>query len=79
MTIDTLWRGFLPIFLLGVGGLFSGCAVVPKYQREALANPAMAPGGTVLENRALNKLHDTREGAAGGNGQRSGGGCGCGN
>ncbi|MEZ4340043.1 MAG: DUF4266 domain-containing protein [Sandaracinaceae bacterium] len=60
---------------LGVGG----CAIVPRYQREALAHPAMDATGTLLEDRSLNKLHTARELASGGNGRPAGGGCACSN
>lgn len=72
-------RGFVLMLALLCSTSVSACAVVPRYQREALSNPAMDPSGTQLEARSLAKIHDTREGAAGGGGQRSGGGCGCGN
>jgi len=57
----------------------SGCAIVPRYQREAFANPAMDPAATALEDRSLGKLHSSREVAAGGDGRPAGGGCACGN
>ena len=60
------------------GGL-GGCAIVPRYQREAFSNPAMDPAATALEDRALGKLHGSREVAAGGDGRPAGGGCACGN
>ena len=56
-----------------------GCAIVPAYQRETIADPAMDPEANALEARAFTKLHETRESAAGGDGRPAGGGCGCGN
>lgn len=63
--------------LLAIG--LGGCAIVPRYQREAMAHPAMDPMGTALQDRSENKLHAARELAAGGNGRPAGGGCGCSN
>ena len=57
----------------------SGCAIVPRYQRETFANPAMDPRASALEDRSLGKLHASREVAAGGDGRPAGGGCACGN
>lgn len=68
-------RVFLTLALLGA----SGCAIVPRYQREAFANPAMDPQGTALEDRSLGKLRGSREVAAGGDGRAAGGGCACSN
>ena len=67
-----------------VAALFSAaalpaCAIVPRYQREAFAHPAMDPGAVALETRSTDKLHDSREVAAGGDGRPAGGGCACGN
>jgi hypothetical protein len=57
----------------------AGCAIVPRYQREAFANPAMDPAATSLEDRSITKLHGSREVAAGGDGRPAGGGCACSN
>ena len=57
----------------------SGCAIVPQTRRRWLADPTMRPTESALENKALRKLHTTREGAAGGDGEPAGGGCGCAN
>src|SRR5689334_3348144 len=56
----------------------AGCVVVPQNRRRYLADPTMLPDDP-LEARARDKLHTSREGASGGNGQPAGGGCGCGN
>lgn len=61
--------------VLGVGG----CAIVPRYQRETLSDPAMDPAASSLETRSMDKLHGAREVAAGGDGRPAGGGCACGN
>ncbi len=57
----------------------SACAVVPKNRRRYLADPTMQPSESPLEDRARRKLHTAREGAAGGDGEPAGGGCGCSN
>ena len=54
------------------------CVIVPRYQREWLADPAMDSSGDQLAQRSLRKLHGTREAAAGGDGLSAGGGCACG-
>ncbi|MFO0709972.1 MAG: DUF4266 domain-containing protein [Sandaracinus sp.] len=73
----------LPIVLAIVGVLAPlgsvGCAIVPRYQREAFANPAMDPQATSLEDRSLGKMRGAREVAAGGDGRAAGGGCACSN
>ncbi len=56
----------------------AGCVVVPQNRRRYLAEPTMT-GDDPLEAHARDKLHSSREAAAGGNGQPAGGGCGCGN
>jgi len=65
--------------LLVVGAAASGCVVVPRSRRGALADPTMLPVEDSLEAKARDKLHTTREAASGGNGQPAGGGCACGN
>jgi hypothetical protein len=57
----------------------TGCAIVPQTRRRWLADPTMQPTESSLEDKARRKLHITREGAAGGDGEPAGGGCGCGN
>jgi len=56
----------------------TGCVVVPQNRRRYLADPTMQDEGA-LEARARAKLHTSREGASGGNGQPAGGGCACSN
>jgi hypothetical protein len=57
----------------------AGCAIVPKNRREHLADPTMKPDEDVMRDRHHARIHDTREAAAGGDGEPAGGGCGCGN
>ena len=57
----------------------TSCAIVPRNRREHLADPTMQPNEDVLRDRAHAKIHTAREGAAGGDGEPAGGGCGCSN
>ena len=59
--------------------LSSGCAVVPKNRRKYLADPTMTDAREGARDCAHAKIHGTREGAAGGDGEPAGGGCGCAN
>jgi hypothetical protein len=63
--------------LLAVGSGSSGCATVPQNRRAILADPMMSLTDEPLEAARRQKLYDTREGAAGGDGASAGGGCGC--
>ncbi len=65
------------LFLL-ISASAAGCVIVPRYQREWLADPAMDSSGDQLAQRSLRKMHGAREGAAGGDGLAAGGGCACG-
>lgn len=55
----------------------AGCAIVPQNRRAKLADPLMQFSVDPLETRARQKLYSSREGAAGGDGESAGGGCGC--
>jgi hypothetical protein len=55
----------------------SACATVPQNRRARLADPMMSLTDEPLEAARRQKLYDTREGAAGGDGAAAGGGCGC--
>jgi hypothetical protein len=68
-------RGLLAWALLAVA--VSGCATVSQNRREHLADPMMSLTDEPLETARRQKLYDTREGAAGGDGASAGGGCGC--
>ena len=54
-----------------------GCATVPQNRRAHFADPMMSVTGDPLDAARRQKLYDTREGAAGGDGAPAGGGCGC--
>jgi ABC-type uncharacterized transport system auxiliary subunit len=64
---------------VALAAMLSGCAIVPKNRRQYLADPTMQASDSPLEDRARRKLHTAREGAAGGDGEPAGGGCGCSN
>jgi hypothetical protein len=55
----------------------SACAAVPQNRRARLADPMMSLTDEPLDAARRQKLYDTREGAAGGDGASAGGGCGC--
>jgi hypothetical protein len=56
---------------------WAGCAVVPQNRRKYLADPMMGFEQDALDAHKQQKLYNTREGAAGGDGTPAGGGCGC--
>lgn len=55
----------------------SACANVPQNRRAHFADPMMGFSGEPLDAARRQKLYDSREGAAGGDGTPAGGGCGC--
>ena len=55
----------------------AGCAAVPQNRRGHLADPMMNVNEEPLDAARHQKMYDTREGAAGGDGANAGGGCGC--
>lgn len=55
----------------------SGCATIPQNRRARLADPMMALTDEPLDAYRRQKVYDSREGAAGGDGASAGGGCGC--
>jgi hypothetical protein len=57
--------------------LLGGCATVPQNRRAHFADPMMQLMPETLDAARQQKLYDTREGAAGGDGAPAGGGCGC--
>ena len=63
----------LAALLLGL----EGCVIVPQNRRGRLADPMMSFSSGRMDAYRNEKLHSTREGAAGGNGQPAGGGCAC--
>jgi Domain of unknown function (DUF4266) len=63
--------------LLAVALACAACATVPQNRRARLADPMMSLTDEPLDAARRQKLYDTREGAAGGDGASAGGGCGC--
>jgi hypothetical protein len=55
----------------------TACVTVPQNRRARLADPMMGLTDEPLDAARRQKLYDTREGAAGGDGAPAGGGCGC--
>ncbi len=60
-----------------VATVLVGCATVPQNRRGRLADPMMNLSEEPLDAARHQKMYDTREGAAGGDGANAGGGCGC--
>jgi len=71
MKFRALWVIALALLVL------SACRIVPRNRRQHLADPTMQPDEDVLRDKAHAKVHTAREGAAGGDGEPAGGGCGC--
>ena len=69
------WTAVIVACTLAIGA----CRIVPRNRRQHLADPTMQPDDDPLRDRAHAKIHQAREGAAGGDGEPAGGGCGCGN
>lgn len=63
---------FVIILILGL----SSCTVVKEYQKVYINDPDMKLSATSLERFEVN-FQVYREAAAGANGGKSGGGCGC--
>lgn len=63
--------------LVGLLVVLTGCATVPQNRRARLADPMMQLTDDPLDTYRKQKLYNTREGAAGGDGAAAGGGCGC--
>ncbi len=64
---------------LAIVATAASCRVVPKNRQGTLNDPTMKASESTLEDRARRKLHTSREGAGGGDGEPAGGGCSCGN
>jgi len=54
----------------------SSCVVVKEYEKVAINDPDMILAEQPCD-RNLTAMHSYREGAAGANGGKTGGGCGC--
>lgn len=67
-------RKLLFMLLIGVG--LSSCAVVKEYEKINLNDPDMVLADKKADKNLLT-AHSYREAAAGANGGKTGGGCGC--
>ncbi|MBX3226396.1 MAG: DUF4266 domain-containing protein [Labilithrix sp.] len=65
------------VFLFLLLATVASCATVPQNRRGKLADPMMSLTDDPLETYRKQKLYNTREAAAGGDGTAAGGGCGC--
>ena len=68
-------RMFVP-FMLGLFLTVCSCETVKEYQKGFLNDEDMEVGGRKLESFEVS-WENYREGASGGSGTKSGGGCGC--
>jgi hypothetical protein len=64
------------VAMLGIVALLSSCSTVQEYQKVNLNDPDMKLAARKIERGEVNFLL-YREGAAGANGGKTGGGCGC--
>jgi hypothetical protein len=64
------------IILLLIVICFTSCVSVKEYEKELINDPEMKLGARTSERHEVN-FQVYREGAAGANGGKSGGGCGC--
>jgi hypothetical protein len=74
MNVSRSWPALL---VATVAMTTSACAPIPQNRRARLADPMMNLNDEPLDAYRRQKLYDTREGAAGGDGAAAGGGCGC--
>ncbi len=64
------------VFLLLLAGSFSSCSVVKEYEKVYINDPDMKLSARSVERFETN-FQVYREAAAGANGGKTGGGCGC--
>ena len=64
------------LFILFLAVNLSSCVVVKEYDKIYLNDPDMVLSDKKCD-RFLKTMHSYREAAAGGNGGKTGGGCGC--
>lgn len=64
------------LFLIAIVGGLSSCVVVKEYEKVNLNDPDMALSDKACDRNLL-AAHAYREAAAGANGGKTGGGCGC--
>jgi hypothetical protein len=66
----------IPVGLMGLALLSSGCGTVQPWERGTLSDYTMRPDRDPLQDTLHEHIYFTREAAAGGRGV-GGGGCGC--
>ena len=59
-----------------LAGCFNSCTVLKEYEKVSVNDPEMELGDKICD-RYITTFHSYREGAAGANGGKTGGGCGC--
>lgn len=64
------------VLIVTLGSFATSCAVVKPYERVSLNDPDMELSNTSA-SRYEGIFQTYREGASGGNGSKTGGGCGC--
>jgi len=71
-------KNILPVVLMAMIGSFimTGCATVKPYQKAYINDAEMELSARKSE-QSENSFQSYREGAAGANGGKTGGGCGC--
>lgn len=67
-------RKIIRVLLISI--LFTSCTVVQEYEKMNINDPDMALSEDKM-NRFETNAQAYREGSSGGNGGKSGGGCGC--
>jgi hypothetical protein len=73
-----MWSARRAASLVVVLFSMSGCiGPIGQARRARLSDPMMSLSGDPTETYAKQKLHTSREGAAGGDGAAAGGGCAC--
>ena len=61
---------------LSISFVFTSCVQVKEYQKSRINDSEMSLSGRNVQRNELNAM-SYREGAAGANGGKTGGGCGC--
>ena len=64
------------LFMIKVSLTFTSCVQVKEYQKSRINDSEMSLGSRNVQKNELNAM-SYREGAAGANGGKTGGGCGC--
>jgi len=67
---------FLTLIFLTAGLLLGSCTTVKEYQKNKINDSEMTLGARKVEKTEMS-FQTYREGASGGNGGKTGGGCGC--